>query len=300
MEGWRSGRGERDVIAADTGSMSNRDPRYGLRDLVWDLPVWALAAVFALGPFVVAPFVARYLDDRGLPGLLLVLPLLLLGPVFAVVALRRQRPDVRRARQLRDVASDLGLRFEARFDMPRSMRDLPALNGSETWPGTDAWGVGLGVSDLVAGHADRDAVVAFDFWTQGDGPYSQVHRRSLVAVATSLDAHSLIIEPRSDGPMVVPRHLIEVITESSSFNDRFQVLTTDRRFASTVVDQRLMAWLLESHDGWSYELGGRWAAIVGPLLAPSHLPEAIGTVERFHEHLPRVAGDLYPRPDPAI
>lgn len=280
--------------------MSPRDPRYGLWDLFWDLPAWAAAAVIALGPFIVAPFVARFLDDRGLPGLLLVLPLLLLGPVLAVVALRRQRPDARRARQLRDVASDLGLHFEARFDMPHSMRALPALNGSETWPGTDAWGVGLGVSDLVAGHVDRSAVVAFDFWTQGEGPYSQVHRRSLIAIATRLDAYALIVEPRSEGPMVVPPHLVEVTTESSSFNDRFRVLTADRRFASTVVDQRLMAWLLGSDDDWSYELGGRWAAIVGPPLAPSHLPEAIGTVERFLEHLPRVAGDLYPRPDPAV
>jgi hypothetical protein len=280
--------------------MSRRDPRYGFRDLFWDLPAWAIAAVIALGPFIVAPFVARYLDDHGLPGLLLVLPLLLLGPVVAIVALRRQRPDARRARQLRDVASDLGLRFEARFDMPHSMRDLPALNGSETWPGTDAWGVGLGVSDLVAGHVVRSAVVAFDFWTQGDGPYAQVHRRSLVAVATTLDAYSLIIEPRSDAPVVVPPNLIEVTTESSSFNDRFRVLTTDRRFASTVVDQRLMAWLLGSDGDWSYELGGRWAAIVGPLLAPPRLSEAIATVERFREHLPRVAGDLYPRPDPAV
>lgn len=179
------------------------------------------------------------------------------------------------------------------------MRELPSLSGLDTWTSVSGWGLVTGANDLVAGRIEDDSIVAFDYWRQGDGTYSPVHWMTIIAISTDLDGRALIIEPRPTVPGIAPPDLVEVHTESAAFEGRFLVSTTDRRFASTLLDQRLMAWLLESARDRTFQVGGSWAAITGPLLPPDAFPEAIADLRGFRQHMPRVAEALFPPPDPA-
>ena len=69
--------------------------------------------------------------------------------------------------------------------------------------------------------------------------------------------------------------------ESDEFNRCFQVKSTDPRFASYLVDPRMMEWLMASR-GWSFEIHGGWLLV---------WTKRVGA-GRFHGHLDALCGFL--------
>jgi hypothetical protein len=90
--------------------------------------------------------------------------------------------------------------------------------------------------------------------------------------------------------------------ELEEFNRRFDVRCDDRRFASAVVDQRMMEWLLALGHGWGFEIGGRWILGVRDQVQPWELEGVLETLDEMVRRIPRAARSLYPealprRPD---
>ncbi|HEX9775396.1 MAG TPA: hypothetical protein VGB83_07440 [Actinomycetota bacterium] len=81
--------------------------------------------------------------------------------------------------------------------------------------------------------------------------------------------------------------------ESEEFNRHLQVKSADERFATYLIDPRMMEWLL--HAGpWSFELTGPFVlARLNRRLKPEELPRLIDAIEGFTARVPRVLYDVY-------
>jgi hypothetical protein len=87
--------------------------------------------------------------------------------------------------------------------------------------------------------------------------------------------------------------------ELDEFNRAFDVRSEDRRFASAVVDQRMMEWLLGLGDGWGFEIRGRWILGSRDQVQPWELEGMLRTLGDFVDRIPRAARSLYPETLPA-
>ena len=66
-------------------------------------------------------------------------------------------------------------------------------------------------------------------------------------------------------------------------------MADDHRLASTIVDQRMMVWVLDREPNMSFELGGAWAMTVTHRVDPEAPADLVRALDGFLEHLPRVA-----------
>ncbi len=90
--------------------------------------------------------------------------------------------------------------------------------------------------------------------------------------------------------------------ELEAFNRAFDVRCDDRRFASAVVDQRLMEWLLGLGNESGFEIRGRWILGCRDQVQPWELEGVLRMLADFVQRIPRAARALYPedlpeRPD---
>jgi hypothetical protein len=87
---------------------------------------------------------------------------------------------------------------------------------------------------------------------------------------------------------------IEIRFESEAFNRRFLVECEDPRFATTLMDQRMMAWLLECSSAIAFELREDRLLCVSRRLSPASIPMLLEAVHGFRQRIPRVVASLYP------
>ena len=74
----------------------------------------------------------------------------------------------------------------------------------------------------------------------------------------------------------------------------FTVRCADRRFATALLDARLLELLVGTHGELSFELKGRWLLVSAPPVRPPLVPGLIGVAEAFVAAIPKVVWDLYP------
>ena len=82
----------------------------------------------------------------------------------------------------------------------------------------------------------------------------------------------------------------------------------DRKFATDVVDQRMMQWLMQHAQGYGIEMNGPWLLVSCKRVKPTELTPLLGTMQGYVQHVPNVAYGLYgegqatgqqPTPQPA-
>ena len=106
---------------------------------------------------------------------------------------------------------------------------------------------------------------------------------------------ALVVQPRhSWDPVSDPDGMVELALESEAFDRRYRVRTTDRRFANAFIDARMMAWMIDLPDPWSFEVAGGWALCGSDRLAPERLGDLLANLDAFRAHIPRVIASLYP------
>ena len=86
--------------------------------------------------------------------------------------------------------------------------------------------------------------------------------------------------------------------ESEEFNETFRVTSEDRRFASALIDPRMMEFLLQTKGAVSFETRGRYVLLASHQLAPDELPILLGLADEFVRRIPTVVWDLYPKAVP--
>ncbi len=86
--------------------------------------------------------------------------------------------------------------------------------------------------------------------------------------------------------------------ESEAFNRAFEVRSPDRRFASAVVDARMMEWLLGLSPPPGLEISGHWILAYGDEVRPWEIDRVLGLLESFIGHVPQSVSSLYPAAPP--
>lgn len=77
--------------------------------------------------------------------------------------------------------------------------------------------------------------------------------------------------------------------ESIEFGRRFQVWTSPREDAHLIIDQRMMAWLLDDMDDVRFEVNNGLVACATWRVIPEQLPQLAEILIRFVERIPNVA-----------
>lgn len=96
--------------------------------------------------------------------------------------------------------------------------------------------------------------------------------------------------------------LRDVELESERFNRSFEVRSSDRRFATAVLEPRMMEWLMELSPRYGFEIRDGWLLAFTTQVQPWEIDLVLRTGAEFLDRVPSVAHSLFgadapPRPD---
>ncbi len=144
---------------------------------------------------------------------------------------------------------------------------------------------------------EQDSV--FDYrYTTGSGKNRQVHHHTCALISLPFAAAHTKIGPEgfwSGVGRAIGLRDIEV--ESPEFNSRYRVTGDDERFAVTLLDQPMIAWLLSERSGGGrvrFELWGPWLLCVSDRLDIEQHFGFLDWAQSIRSHLPAVLSSLYP------
>ena len=253
--------------------------------------IYVAGCVVTFGLLLGAPRIADALDRRGLPGGPIALGILLIAAASVLWMLTTMQPRSWRRRAVMRWARHRGAPFRSGFSLPASLREVTSLRGLASEGG---------VANLVVLEVEGSEILVFDRWRAAAVGYERAEWRTAAALRVPIDVPRVAVQPRRHGFRMPEGNvgLSPVGSESGAFDRRFRVLARDRAAAVTIVDPRLMAWLLDGPRGIAYEAAGAWLVCsrrLGPVRDRDVLVRA---VLAFRDHLPRVSMSLYPAPDP--
>lgn len=142
-----------------------------------------------------------------------------------------------------------------------------------------------------------EAVFRYQY-TTGSGKNSHTYHFTCALIAVPFRAPHLTIGPEgfwSNLGRFVGIRDIEI--ESPQFNDRYRVSSEDERFAVTLLDHQMIAWMLSPSSGLGeirFEFRGNRLLCVNDKLPIEEMPAMLNWSSQILEHLPAVLNDLYP------
>lgn len=89
----------------------------------------------------------------------------------------------------------------------------------------------------------------------------------------------------------------DVEIESPEFNERYRVSCDDERFAVTLLDHEMLAWLLSGSSGGGtvrFELMRHELLCISDELPIEQMPALLTWAAQIRQHLPEVLTELYP------
>lgn len=163
-------------------------------------------------------------------------------------------------------------------------------------------GDGRGAENVMWGEWQGLDVREFDYWYYEESTDSQGHRTrsyrhfSCALTGMPIAAPHLSVSAENIFTKLADHMGLEDIQfESEEFNRRFNVKSRDPKFATDVVDGRMMEWLLSAGKEWSFELDGTRLLCYSRRRNPADLVPLLGTLKGFRDHIPDVARSLYGR-----
>ena len=160
-------------------------------------------------------------------------------------------------------------------------------------------GDGRGVENVVWGQRDGLDIKAFEYWYYEDSSDAEGHTSrdyshfSCTVVPTAVSCPHTAIAPEgvlSRLGRALGFHDIEF--ESEEFNKAMKVNSADPKFATYLVDARMMQWLLDN-KGWHFELCDRWLLAYRSRTKPKLIWGVIEAAREFHQHIPNVIEETY-------
>ena len=171
-------------------------------------------------------------------------------------------------------------------------------------------GDGRGVENVMWGTWQAVDIHQFDYWYYEESTDSQGHtsktyyRFNCVMAPIEASCPELSIDHESLFSRIADHlsfHDIEF--ESEEFNKKYQIKSSDKKFANDFIDSRMIQFLLAHGDGFSFEIVNDRMLCVHKKVQPTELVPLLGTMKSFHDQIPRVVYELYgkepPRPDRA-
>lgn len=89
----------------------------------------------------------------------------------------------------------------------------------------------------------------------------------------------------------------DVEVESPAFNERYRVSCDDERFAVTLLDHQMIAWMVGDSSGGGtirFELLGNSLLCISEPVDVDHMPAMLGWASQIRQHFPAVMTELYP------
>ena len=205
---------------------------------------------------------------------------------FLYIAVLRKRP---RRDAMRAEARRLHLRYSTRdpfalLDEPFSLFRWTELSSGE-------------VENVLWGSWRHLEVRAFDYMYARSE--NDERRFSCVLAAIPGGWPTLVIRPESLATRLADHlGLPDHDFESEQFNLAYEVRCLDRRFASAVIDARMMEWLLTLGNGWGFEICERWILGYRDQVQPWEIDGVLATLAAFVERIPSAVRSLYPEAFP--
>lgn len=144
---------------------------------------------------------------------------------------------------------------------------------------------------------ENDSVFRYQY-TTGSGDNRQTHRRTVALISLPFAAPHTKIGPEGFwsgiGRFIGIR---DIEVESTEFNNQYRVTSDDERFAITLLDQAMMAWLLSTQSGRGairFELWGSWLLCVSEELDIELMFGFLDWAQEVRSHMPGVLASLYP------
>ncbi len=145
---------------------------------------------------------------------------------------------------------------------------------------------------------ELDSVIQYQF-TEGSGKDSHTYEFSAALVDMPfLAPHLTISSENLWSRMKRAVGLRDVEVESPLFNERYQVRCADDRFAITLLDPPMIAWMLSPASGQgtvTFEFLGPWLLCHCSQLQIEELPGLLTWAQSVRAQLPAVLGELYGR-----
>jgi hypothetical protein len=149
------------------------------------------------------------------------------------------------------------------------------------------------IENTASGIRGGEQVVIADYWyaPSSDPQRDDYRRYTCVQTETPTWWTDVSVIPRGLADVlrsIVP--LPDLRTESEEFNRRFDVRAADRRFANALLDQRMMAWLLERAPDCGFEIVAGRLMVFRARVTTSldDVARALELADGFAQHVPSV------------
>jgi hypothetical protein len=143
---------------------------------------------------------------------------------------------------------------------------------------------------------ENDSVFQYEY-TTGSGENSTTYEFTAALVELPFTAPHLTISTENWwSRMKRAVGMRDIEFESPEFNDRYQVQCDDERFAVTLIDPPMIAWMLSPESGRgtvTFEFGGRWMLCQREQLKLEELPSMLFWAQSALTQIPTVLNDLY-------
>jgi len=161
-------------------------------------------------------------------------------------------------------------------------------------------GDGRGTENVLWGAWQGMDLREFDYWyydrtTDSKGQTSKTYYHfSCVVTEIPLTAPDLSVTKENIFTRFADHvGLRDIEFESEDFNREFNVKSRDKKFASDVIDARMMQWLLQSGEGYAFEMNGPYVLVYCKRLRPNELTPLLGSLQQYLQHVPKVAYSLH-------
>jgi hypothetical protein len=165
-----------------------------------------------------------------------------------------------------------------------------------------ARGDGQGIENVMWGERNGVPTRAFDFWyfdetTDTKGHRSRsYHRFTCAAMTITADCPTLRIGHEGFFSRLGSAiGFKDVELEYDDFNREYRVHCDDKKFAFSLLDGRMMEFLLQVSSIDALEIVGPFVLIAVGKLASEDWPALVETAEQFHEHVPNVVWTTWAR-----
>ena len=152
------------------------------------------------------------------------------------------------------------------------------------------------LENVVSGAWQEVDVIAFDYmYAEGSGKDRTDYSFDCAIVPIEADAPRLMIEHENLlTSLAGALSFHDQQFESEAFNKEYRVHCDVPKFASDVLDARMMEWLMANGAGCVFEVVGDRVLVAGPRIKPAELPGLLGVARGFTQHVPKVVSSLYP------
>ena len=196
------------------------------------------------------------------------------------------RGRLARTRAVAALAQQIGFTFSAR-DVDHTA-DLPF--------GLFHRGSGRKAGLVISGVHNKMPMRMFDYeYTVSSGNNRQTHRFTCALLTIPAACPSLQLGHENFFTRLGDHlGLRDVELEYDEFNRRFRVKCNDQKFAFSLLDGKMMQWLIGADGFDSVEIDGPWVLIAAQRLPPARWLELGSWLDQFHNQIPPVVYSTYP------